>query len=329
MRLLDASVSVVIPCFNAAPYLRATLESALAQTHRPLEIIVVDDGSTDGSAGIAASYGSPVRVLRQPNRGESAARNRAMDVARGAWIATLDADDVREPRKLAVQFAALEKANEDIVCVYSDFHEFGERIGTRVIRRPRYDVCPDYRVQMLLDWCVHPLTTIFPTPLGRRVRFPEDIRHSEDQIFFLELRDAGRFLYIPEALANYRRRDGQQTALPDHLLRGFESRYAWFAKNVARYSEIERRRVLAAFADQLVEIHDQFLARYRNHMVRACRCAVCGDASRGRASRLFSQARLPPRPHAAASRNAPRHLPRSVSRPARRHIGASRLRSLS
>src|SRR3972149_3633636 len=97
------SVSVVIPCYNGAVYLHETIESALAQTHSPLEVLVIDDGSTDDSAAIADSFGSPVRVIRQTNQGESVARNRGIDEARGDWIAFLDSDDVWNPTKLERQ----------------------------------------------------------------------------------------------------------------------------------------------------------------------------------------------------------------------------------
>ena len=80
---MPVTVSIITPCYNGAPFLHATLQSALAQTHAPLEVIVVDDGSTDESAAIAEAFGTPVRVIRQANQGESVARNRALAEARG------------------------------------------------------------------------------------------------------------------------------------------------------------------------------------------------------------------------------------------------------
>ena len=94
------SISVVIPCCNAAAFLRATIASILGQTQSVLEVIVVDDGSTDDSASIAESFGPPVRVIRQPNQGESAARNRGIEAAVGEWVAFLDADDLWLPTKI-------------------------------------------------------------------------------------------------------------------------------------------------------------------------------------------------------------------------------------
>jgi glycosyltransferase involved in cell wall biosynthesis len=92
---------VITPCYNGARFLAQTLESALAQTRLPLEILVVDDGSTDDSARIAESFGAPVRVMRQPNQGESVARNTALSEARGSHVLFLDADDLLEPTSIS------------------------------------------------------------------------------------------------------------------------------------------------------------------------------------------------------------------------------------
>ena len=102
---MTAHVSVIVPVFNGERYLRQALESALCQTHRPVEVIVADDGSTDGTATVAASL--PVTYLRQENRGPGAARNAAVSRASGDFLAFLDSDDVWLPDKLAIQIGAL------------------------------------------------------------------------------------------------------------------------------------------------------------------------------------------------------------------------------
>src|SRR5262245_28086013 len=100
---VSTTISVIIPCYNAAPFLGETLDSIRAQTYSPLEVIVIDDGSTDDSHVIAESFGHPVRVIRQANQGESIARNRGIDEAKGEWIALLDADDLWNQNKLQRQ----------------------------------------------------------------------------------------------------------------------------------------------------------------------------------------------------------------------------------
>jgi len=98
-------ISVVIPSYNYARFVREAIDSALAQTYPPLEVIVVDDGSTDATPEVLASYGDRIRVIRQRNEGVARARNAGIATARGDYVAFLDADDVWHPRKLELQIA--------------------------------------------------------------------------------------------------------------------------------------------------------------------------------------------------------------------------------
>jgi glycosyltransferase involved in cell wall biosynthesis len=101
--------SVVIPAYNAAATLPATLESVFAQSYQDYEVIVVDDGSTDSTPSLLASYGERLQVVRKPNEGRpAAARNRGVDAARGTYVAFLDADDLWRPEKLERQLALLD-----------------------------------------------------------------------------------------------------------------------------------------------------------------------------------------------------------------------------
>ena len=98
----DPLVSVIIPVYNARPWIRQALESVFAQTYRPLEVIVVDDGSSDGSLDIPASFPGVI-CLSQENKGPAAARNKGLALARGLFFAFLDADDLWLPDKLTRQ----------------------------------------------------------------------------------------------------------------------------------------------------------------------------------------------------------------------------------
>jgi glycosyltransferase involved in cell wall biosynthesis len=101
-------VDVVIPCFNAARYIGAAIDSALGQAPPPARIIVIDDGSTDASADTIRRYGAPVEYHRQENAGISAARNAGVSRARAPYLAFLDADDLWTEGSLAVRLANLE-----------------------------------------------------------------------------------------------------------------------------------------------------------------------------------------------------------------------------
>jgi len=107
-------VSTIIPAYNAARFVHFAIESAMAQTHRPLEIIVVDDGSTDNTAEVAAQY--PVQVLRQENAGPGGARNTGVWAASGEWLAFLDHDDTWHPEKTSRQLAI---AEDGVAAIFS------------------------------------------------------------------------------------------------------------------------------------------------------------------------------------------------------------------
>lgn len=105
------SVSILIPCYNSAPYVEAALDSVLAQTFKDLEVIVVDDGSTDGSADIIETFASRgVKLIRQENAGAAAARNRAFAASSGSAVIYFDADDVMGDRHISSLQAAISDA---------------------------------------------------------------------------------------------------------------------------------------------------------------------------------------------------------------------------
>ena len=110
-------ISCIVPVFNGERYLGEALDSILAQTYRPIEIIVVDDGSTDGTRELVARYGDSVHYIRQKNTGAPTARNLGLSVAQGDLIAFLDSDDLWHPEKLARQMARFEARSELDVCV--------------------------------------------------------------------------------------------------------------------------------------------------------------------------------------------------------------------
>jgi glycosyltransferase involved in cell wall biosynthesis len=110
-------VSIIMPAFNASPWIGEAVASALAQTWRDLEVVVVDDGSTDDTAAIVEGIGDPrVRLIRQENRGQSAAANAGAAAARGEWLKFLDADDALNPGHLEAQLASIAAAPACVSC---------------------------------------------------------------------------------------------------------------------------------------------------------------------------------------------------------------------
>jgi glycosyltransferase involved in cell wall biosynthesis len=120
-------VSVVIPGYNCGPFIGAALDSVFRQSYRPIEVIVVDDGSSDSTADVIHSY-REVHYLRQSNRGPSAARNTGIGAAEGTYVAFLDADDLWMPEKLAEQVALLE-AQPDAVLAFANMRLVSQESG--------------------------------------------------------------------------------------------------------------------------------------------------------------------------------------------------------
>ena len=125
------TISVIIPAYNHARYLAEAIDSVLAQTYAPLEIIVVDDGSTDDTPAVAASYGDRIRYIRQENAGVGAARNRGIAVARGEYLALLDSDDIWLPEKLEREIALFD-ADPQLGFVHCGVEKFDESGQTSI-----------------------------------------------------------------------------------------------------------------------------------------------------------------------------------------------------
>jgi glycosyltransferase involved in cell wall biosynthesis len=197
-------VSVIVPVYNGERHLRDALESILAQDYRPIEVIVVDDGSTDRSAEIVRQF-SEIRLISQPNQGPAAARNRGILASRGSLIAFLDQDDLWVPGKLTKQLAYLGAHPEVrfVITMQQMFLEPGEA-------RP-YWLKPE-----LLD---QPGPGFMPsTLLSRRELFDSlglfdaSYSTSSDTDWFFRAKDRGvAMATIPEVLLHKRVHGGNQS----------------------------------------------------------------------------------------------------------------------
>jgi glycosyltransferase involved in cell wall biosynthesis len=163
----DALVSVIVPVRDGEAFLAEALRSVLAQTYRRVEPIVVDDGSRDGTAAVAATFGDTVRYARQEPTGVAAALNRGVRLARGSLLAFLDADDLWTPGKLALQTEAL-SADPGLDLVFGHARQFrdgeereaepvpGASKGTMLIRRGSFERVGPFdttlRLGEFVDW---------------------------------------------------------------------------------------------------------------------------------------------------------------------------------
>ena len=146
-------VSCIVPAFDSSAFIAAAIASILAQTHRPFEVIVADDGSTDGTAEIARGCGDPVRVVTQPVAGPGATRNLGFAESRGDFVAFLDADDRWHPRKLELQlerFRARPELQLSVTNAQLFWSEKDAEEAERYAGHPRAQPIPGYATTTLL-----------------------------------------------------------------------------------------------------------------------------------------------------------------------------------
>lgn len=201
-------VSVVIPCYNHANYLQDAIRSCLAQTYPNLEILVVDDGSTDNTKAVVGQF-PQVQYIYQDNAGVGAARNRGWRQAQGEFVQFLDADDYLLPTKIQRCVDAL-RADPEIGVVYTDYEIRTEDMCARhPIQHPAW-VMPEGEVlKRLIDQNTAffvPACAVIRRELIERVNgFNETLHGTEDWYMWISLAAHGaRFRYVPEMLVWYR-----------------------------------------------------------------------------------------------------------------------------
>lgn len=201
-------VSVVIPTYNGAHFLAQTIESVLAQTYPNLEVLVVDDGSTDATPKIATRYGPRVRYVHQANAGTAAARNRGVAEARGDYIALLDHDDLWLPHKLERQMPAFAD-DPAIGVVFARIEFFRTETGEVTAH---YFPGPELGPHDLLAHRVLPIQTVVirRSALDAVGPFDVDLRGTDDWDLGIRLSARFRMVGVPETLARVRLHPDQQ-----------------------------------------------------------------------------------------------------------------------
>lgn len=205
-------ISVIVPVYNVEPYLRKCLDSVLNQTYRDLEILIVDDGSTDGSGKICDEYRNDerVRVFHTENRGLSAARNYALDRSHGGYIAFIDSDDWFEVTALQSFVTNAQETAADIVAC-----QFFQEYVDKTVKPSGFDtefVAKDDEVlkAMVID---HKLTEdvwnkFYRASLFNSIRYPEGMIFEDKATTYKLLQKAEKLAYTPAPLIHYRNREG-------------------------------------------------------------------------------------------------------------------------
>lgn len=264
---MSSTISVVIPCYNAAAFLREAIDSALAQTRPADEVIVVDDASTDGSVEVAQSYGDRIRLLRSPNArgtGHGATANRGIMASTGAYIAFLHADDVWLPPHLEKVAGLLDRWPEAGVA-FSRYEFMGARSGTwleeETLRwdgpRDVFEVIMRHMMQVpsvsVVRRCVAAMTGGFDE--GRPFL-------SDDLDFFARCAMRHKFMACPEITVRYRWHAGQCSANPHGTL-----------INAARYRVriAADVRALADMRERAAQIDDRIRMSWEEELEQAWR----------------------------------------------------------
>lgn len=238
-------VSVVMPVYNGAPVVAEAIDSVLAQTYPSVEVVIVDDGSTDGTPEVLARYADRAVVVRQHNQGLAAARNAGFRRSTGTYVAWIDHDDVWLPEKLGLQVAFMRRYPE-CVLVATDFSAFdaagdiarsyaaryyaaiaqrglsgifSERLTLSTVDVPGAPGLPEAipvymgRIDEQLIWgnCLHPPTVLMTreATLEAGLADPRYGSHGVDYEFFLRLARTGPVAFIDHPLIRYRHSEGQ------------------------------------------------------------------------------------------------------------------------
>lgn len=262
-------IAVVIPAYNLASYLPEAIESVLAQTlpSDRLDVIVIDDGSTDASAAVASRYAPRVRCIRQSNRGLPATRNRGIRETTARYVAFLDADDRLLPNKLADEFAVLE-TQPSVDIVYSGWHyidDSGRRLPQQGWSREQGDLLH----RLLLGNVIHPHAALVRRDvLEASGGFDETLTSVEDWDLWIRLSAAGaRWRLVDRAALEYRVRNDGMHANPGRML-----------SNRLRVLE----KAFAALSHRPDLAHLWALARRNAYLEGACDWARSGDGPRSR-----------------------------------------------
>jgi GT2 family glycosyltransferase len=249
-------VSIVVPVYNAAPYVVETVESLLRQTHPALEIILIDDGSTDGSLALIQRYAQRCQVLTQANQGQAATLNRGWAIARGGLLGYLSADDTLEPEAVGCVAAAL-AADPAAVLAYPDYWLIDARSRRfQEVTAPAFD-----HADMLLNG----VCPVGPGMLFRRDAYERaggwntGLRQIPDYEFLLRLGMQGAGLRVARRLAGFRVHPQSQTFAIADTARIMEHRQviaAYFARDdVPQAYRAARRQAVANAALLMSRAH--------------------------------------------------------------------------
>ena len=207
-------VSVIIPVYNREKFIRETVESVLTQTYPRIEVVAVDDGSTDGSRAILESFGDRIRLLEHPgriNRGQSAAINVGLRATQGEYVAIIDSDDVWAPIKIARQVAVIHGSDYGLVYCNGDYIDENGKLLNRIFNEHHRENNRPEEVLLNCYFNVPSSSLIRRTAMEAAGEFDESLRSAQDHDMAIRLAEVTKLYYLAEPLWYYRRHPDTQS----------------------------------------------------------------------------------------------------------------------
>lgn len=227
-------VSIIIPCYNCERWVRKAVQSCLDQTYPNVEIVVVDDGSTDGSPEVFRQFLPTIKLLTSQNRGGNCARNSGFAASRGQYIQYLDADDYLEPDKIAKQVKCLEDTKADVV--YGDWRYRRHLADNNFSYLDRVEISedqPDILASLLSGrWWVFPGAVLYRRSVIDKVGgWDESFRAAQDRDFFTSVALSGAQIRYQAGCYSVYRKHGATTVSTSNLARWVDSHSACLRKS--------------------------------------------------------------------------------------------------
>jgi len=306
------TVSVIIPTYNRANTLQRAIDSVRAQSFEDWELVIVDDGSTDGTPDLLSEYadrlGERLTILRQSNRGCSAARNRGIDYARGRFVAFLDSDDEFMPTKLGRQMQ-LFAGCPNLDFVYSDY----SFVDLQGVRSPsafsaKFPIAREFKAYPVGDrlnaagpdlFCMLLRGYFIATIVGMvrreslgRIRFDERISYSEEWLFFLQLARTGQGGFVDEPLSMHHFTEGSLTR--SSKVRNLVRQCELFHAMAKLFPDLEDGEA-ATIAYHLAKSHAQLARHFQTsgHPAKALLHSAQSYYYRQKAGRVANQVAVP------------------------------------
>ena len=235
----NPKVSIIIPVYNGANYMREAIESALVQTYKNIEVIVVNDGSNDNgaTATVAKSFGEKVRYFEKPPRGVASALNFAIREMKGEYFSWLSHDDLYYPQKVERQVNLIEKYGREVI-FYSDVQKIDEHSRSLYVRKIPKTLPENFLYLLISSGLVNGCSLLVPKICFEQIGlFNEELRATQDYDLWFRIAKKFRFIQVQEVLVKHRVHANQSTFVIPERYREINQLYISFL-NEAKSSDI-------------------------------------------------------------------------------------------